>query len=612
VTTGAETGASPIRQLTTTSRRRTAWSKVREILQMSEFIIKPPFGAPLGGAYGPAWDALRVRQELRKGVSGYTTTSAMQAFLSGLEPRKGERETAAEQQADVRAELEKQLLGVISTFLSGSYRRHTQRRPVDDIDLLVLLDPVEYLTEASVLGLTVEVAKSILTQLEAALRNAFKTAKIVRFNRGVQIKFADSGITFDVVPAFRFAENVFYIPDTDLSSGTWGWLKTNPKEQERLVSEANAKCGEMLVPLVKLLKAAHAEAGKPGELSGFHLEAMAYHALQHAPQRYDEGLLFLFEQLSLRVYGTTPDIWPEGEPVGRNLTLMQQQAAAEFFRQAADRAGRAISADDDGRPDDAHAEWYALFGAEYPETGTKRGSPAVLTGRQALHAAGSGALISATSNGLISPTEGYSSRRSGTSHGELATVAQPVVSSPPVSDEIPRVLSDEARQKLDENIAEALNQFQRLRVLTPAEAAADPALWPVTPERARTLYAVLVGEQRTNQGTTYPILVTIPLETPAVEPRVFLLASGPRAHGIWAGGRYRGHPHRWMDGALCTHAERDRWDGRVVTLLIWAADYLVRYDHYQRTGFWIGREMDADGQFRMNGRHPSSIRRRRR
>jgi hypothetical protein len=579
---------------------------------MSGFKIKPPFGAPLGGAYGPAWGAPRALQELQKGIRGFTTTTAMQAYLSGLEPRKGELETAAEQQAEVRAELEKQLLGVISTFLSGSYRRHTQRRPVDDIDLLVLLDPAVYLTEASVVGLTVAVAKSILTRLEAALRHAFKRAKIVRFNRGVQIKFADSGITFDVVPAFRFSENVFYIPDTDLSSGgMWGWLKTNPKEQERLVSEANAQCGEMLVPLVKLLKAAHAEADNPGGLSGFHLETMAYHALQHTPQRYDDGLLFLFERLSQSVYATTPDIWPDGEPVGRNLSLPQQQAAAEFFLASAGRAARAIAADDGGRPDDAHAEWYALFGEDYPETGMKRGSPAVLTGRQALQATGSGALISASSSGLIAPTAGYSSRRSGTSHGEVAAVVRVGVSAAPVSNVSPGPFSDEDRQQLDANIAEALAQFEALRVLTPVEAAADSDLWPITADRALKLYAVLVGKQRTNQGTTYPILVTIPRETPAVEPRVFLLESGPRAHGIWAGGRYRGHPHRWSDGALCTHAERDRWDGRVVTLLIWAADYLVRYDHYQRTGFWIGREMDTAGQFRLNGRRPTTSLRRR-
>jgi hypothetical protein len=91
---------------------------VWEILKMSGFKIKPPFGAPLGGAYGPAWGAPRALQELQKGIRGFTTTTAMQAYLSGLEPRKGELETAAEQQAEVRAELEKQLLGVISTFLS--------------------------------------------------------------------------------------------------------------------------------------------------------------------------------------------------------------------------------------------------------------------------------------------------------------------------------------------------------------------------------------------------------------------------------------------------------------------------------------------------------------
>lgn len=551
----------------------------------------------------PFWEAFRPtpsvfgapKYELRKGRGGHTTASAMQALLSSIEPQRGEKEKASTQQASVRTKLET-LLAVIDTFLSGSYRRHTQRRPVDDIDLLVLLDEEEYLDGDGVAALTAKLSKKAVDLVYHALKVAYpNTPEIVRFNRGVQIKFVGTGISFDVVPTFSVTPDEFYIPDTDLSSGCWGWLRTNPKEQQRLMSDANAQCGCMLVPLVKLLKTWAAEQ-KPEGLTGFHLEAMAYHALKHEPESYAHGLQYLFKDFSTRVVGTTPDIWPSGEPAGRTMSIDQQIAASSKFLAASAASERAIKADEEGRADDAHAEWRSLFGPEYPEEGTPRRTAALLTGRAALEATRSGARVTATSDGLVAATIGLYSARSGTSHGEdgSTTVELNVPTSGLTANDVAR---------LERDIAEAQSQFTALVRLTPEEAAADPLLWPVGPDR-RDLYAVLVGEQRTNLGGTHRILVAVPKTTPRSEPRIFLLTDGPRRVGVWAGGRRRGQPHRYLDGALCTHAERDHWDGRLVTLLIWAADYLVRYDHFQTTGLWIGREIDGKGKFRMNGRVP--------
>jgi hypothetical protein len=552
--------------------------------------------SPFAGAFRPTPGVFGApKYELRKGRGGHTTASAMQALLSANEPKPGEKETASDQQVSVRTKLEN-LLAVIDTFLSGSYRRHTQRRPVDDIDLLVLLSAATYLGAAGVTALTPALAKVIVDLVYDTLRAAYPTTThIVRFNRGVQIKFTGTGISFDIVPTFQFTENEFYIPDTDLSSGYWGWLRTNPKEQERLMREANRQCGRMLVPLVKLLKAWAAEQ-TPDGLTGFHLEAMAYHALKQEPESYAHGLQSLFSDLSRRVLGTTADIWPQGEAVGRTMTADQRVAASSKFLAASAAAERAIKADEEGRADDAHAEWRSLFGSDYPEAGTPRTTPSLLSGKAALEATRSGARVTATSDGLVAAALGLQFARSGTSHGESdrATHAEEQTE--------PRLAAEDVA-RLEHNIAEALGQFTALTRLTPEEAAADPALWPVGPGR-RDLYAVLVGEQRTNLGGVHRILVTIPRPTPQREPRIFLLTDGSRRQGMWAGKRRRGQPHRYVDGALCTHADRDQWDGRLVTLLIWAADYLVRYDHFQTTGLWIGREIDGDGKFRMNGRLP--------
>jgi len=52
---------------------------------------------------------------------------------------------------------------------------------------------------------------------------------------------------------------------------------------------------------------------------------------------------------------------------------------------------------------------------------------------------------------------------------------------------------------------------------------------------------------------------------------------------------------------MCTHALRDHCDGRLVSLLIYAADWLVRQDYYQLTGVWTGRQIGRGGRLLING-----------
>jgi hypothetical protein len=164
----------------------------------------------------------------------------------------------------------------------------------------------------------------------------------------------------------------------------------------------------------------------------------------------------------------------------------------------------------------------------------------------------------------------------------------------------------EQRALVEAQVVEALAQFSALRRVDPAAAAADPTLWPVRPGEEALLHTVLVGEQRSNLGRVQRILVKIPVDAPASEPSVYRLDQHVR-HAPGPGGRFaprRPLRHQWRDGSMCTHAQRDRSDGRLVTLLVYAAEWLVRQDFYQLTGRWIGREIDARGRLRVNGRPP--------
>jgi SMODS domain-containing protein len=530
---------------------------------------------------------------LRKTANdGLTVTQAFDELLSDIEITDAEREEASRQQQSVRKKLAARL-ELIATFLSGSYRRNTQTWPCDDIDLLAVLDHEFYGADDADdrIELTADGAKVAVDLVFEALRDAYPHTELRRFDRGVQIKFSGSGIGFDVVPAFQFAEHEFWIPDRKRGL----WIRTNPKEQQRLVSESNQEqCEQMLVPLVKLLKTWNDERGKSKILRGFQLEAMAYHALRSAPSNYPEGVELLLRDAATRVLSPVPDIWPSGEPVTTDLSWSDRLSASAQLLAAADDAQRAIDANDDSREDDAHEIWFELFGTRYPGNGYEKSAKA-LSAPAALERIRKGAPISATSAGLIAPQIGYRSAPSITDHGG---VSDPAVDKRTIAASS-EPLTVATIDRLERQIAQALRQFQALRRMTPAEAAADPSCWPVTTNNASELYVVLVGEQRTNTGRKHDIFVTVPRDLPATEPRVYLLHEHRKhrpARGGWRA--VRAQRHRWRDGALCTHAMRDRWDGRLVTALVYAADYLVRHDYYQLTGSWIGREIRPDGTFR--------------
>jgi hypothetical protein len=556
-----------------------------------------PSGPPAGlltmpGTISKFQRSLIERRAIRRSGDTLTVAQAMDQLMSAIEPNDAEREKASKQQLNVRAALEARL-SVEDTYLSGSYRRHTQPRPLDDIDLLVVLDHTEHEITLDGIG-----TRKALDLLEAALRDAYPKTELVRHDRCIQIKFAGTGIGFDVVPVIRLTEHEFYIPDE--ARGVW--VRTNPREVEYLVSEANKQCDGWLVPLVKLLKTWKDEVRAP--LRGFHLEAMAYHQLKVAPVNEREGLALLFERLAMAVWSNCPDIWPMGENADVSLSWENRSKAAALLTNAAAEVKRAVAAEAEDRVDDAHAIWYRLMGDRYPETGMERASVSAMAVRDAVRTVVTGHPFSATSAGLIKTSVGFAGVRSASSHGGDPEVPEEAVMSSAPPEETQRVY-------LEASIADVLAQFSDLRRVDPAAAAVDPELWPMRQGPPLQPYAVLVGTQGTNYGTRHRILVKVPADMPATEPRVYLLRQhvehritgfGPR--GVRSSGRAL--RHQWADRSMCSHSRRDRWDGRLVTAIVYAADWLFRQEHHRRFGRWIGHEIDVAGRHHLRGSRVTS------
>lgn len=282
-----------------------------------------------------------------------TIRQAFEDFLQTLELTDAEQERASGQHPRVREALQ-QRLDVDDNFLSGSYRRKTAIRPLNDIDLFIVLKELDGLNRASE-------PHAVLTTIKDTLEEAWPGKTAVLQARSVNIEFTGSGIAYDVVPAFVDTAEVYLIPDRSACT----WIRTNPKVHAERSTAANEAAGKMLKPLVKALKQANRE--HDAGCRSFHLEVMAWSVLTTPPTSYLDGFITLLEGTAEQIVLPCPDpagLGPEIQPSPERCAAAQTwlMAMATLAREA-----KVLAAD--GKTGAAHAKLREVFGSQWPERG---------------------------------------------------------------------------------------------------------------------------------------------------------------------------------------------------------------------------------------------------
>ena len=194
-----------------------------------------------------------------------TVNKSFETMLSRLEPtsiQKGSIKTARETIDSVLYNAPKVFLaeGTHSSFLTGSYKRNTLIRRIDDIDLYVLVH----------FSIHADGKKPILVlrEMARALRNRYKRTRIGVDSPCVVIRFTD--YKFEVVPA------VFYVDDDERymvpGPGARKWIDCYPHVPDKWLTNSNYQNDKKFVPLIKILKQwnRHNKVG----FKSFHLELL--------------------------------------------------------------------------------------------------------------------------------------------------------------------------------------------------------------------------------------------------------------------------------------------------------------------------------------------------
>lgn len=284
---------------------------------------------------------------------------AFAKLKANLEITETEAELASTRQQLIREHLDKHW-DIAEDFLTGSYRRHTKTKPLEDVDIFVVLDPKGRQAKYGEKAPT-----EILEELKDILERKWP-GRVTIDRMSAVIYYGDDVASFDVTPAFKGAEDDpkargYRIPDT--LNGQW--IRTDPSEHAEQATAKNKSCDEKWIPLVKMIKGASRELGEPVRPS-FLFEVMALDLVDEPCGNYQDELSWFFATAADRLDESWPDPAALGPDVNAEMTPEDRKAAREVLLSAHEIAQRAVWLEDNGQEKAAVEEWRRLFANRMP------------------------------------------------------------------------------------------------------------------------------------------------------------------------------------------------------------------------------------------------------
>lgn len=175
--------------------------------------------------------------------------SAIWEYLKKIEPTAVQKDGAKRSHSHLRDILcTGQFASRIKTsYLSGSYARDTAIAPLDDVDIIFVINP-----QAWKIGFfsSTPSPDTILRSFANAVRYRYPNSSIRTQRRSICLQLYHLDI--DVVPAIEDDSHgqMIWVPDAN----TGNWIKSSPKLHSDAATKINQSRNGNFKPLVKLLK----------------------------------------------------------------------------------------------------------------------------------------------------------------------------------------------------------------------------------------------------------------------------------------------------------------------------------------------------------------------
>jgi hypothetical protein len=283
---------------------------------------------------------------------------------------------------------------LIGSYLSyGSFVRSTKIRPLDDIDVLILLtgtgtELVRHSNDPNVLWLRIVDRSSplarfpdafgfvnstkVLDAFKAALADvpAYAQAEIKRSGEAITLSLKSYPWVFDVVPAVPVNGDGGRLAYYLIPNGAGDWMATDPRRDSTRMTDSNQCHAGQLLPVVRLLKYWNRRTHKP-RLPSYYFETLVTNTFYLTPpiNNTPQARHRFFSSGTTALWLTCDDPKGLGPALDADVdgaTKLKVDAAME---EAATFASYALSYE--ARDDHANAMywWRRVLGTDFPEYG---------------------------------------------------------------------------------------------------------------------------------------------------------------------------------------------------------------------------------------------------
>lgn len=274
--------------------------------------------------------------------------------------------------------------------LFGSFARNTKIRPLDDIDLMPILDAtglslvwngtaarIQVAQETAALAPWADDAgyvnsRRVLNAIKSGLAtlSTYSNADLHRNLQAVTLKLSSYTWNFDLVPSIGVHNatgdtDYFLIPD-----GQGEWMQSDPRNAQELVTQVNQAHAGQFVPAMRLLKFWKLKRGF-GSIGSFAFETFAASVFQDMGQHPSIHLAFgcFFDKAPNHVFTSWSDPAGFSGDLASGVSVETKNLLHEKLKDASMVANSAYRDESDGNHDAAIAKWRAHLGEDFPTYG---------------------------------------------------------------------------------------------------------------------------------------------------------------------------------------------------------------------------------------------------
>ena len=277
----------------------------------------------------------------------------------------------------------------------GSFARRTKIRPINDIDMMILLsgskttavqtsnDPYCYWLRiddpaAPLSGFRDEYgyvnSTKVLNKIKASLPSIsqYTKAETKKTMQAVTLNLRSYPWIFDIVPAvpinssFTTAVDHYLIPD-----GKGKWMRTDPRKDGSSVSLVSGKHGGYFLPVMRLLKYWNNRTNNKSRLPSYYFETLVLKTFENASaiKSYPAGVKYFFDYGQVYVTLPCPDPKGLGPNLDRHTDWATKQKVIDAMNLASTNAGYAVMYEASSDYKDAIYWWQQVFGPGFPSYG---------------------------------------------------------------------------------------------------------------------------------------------------------------------------------------------------------------------------------------------------